>query len=410
MTNEEKKKIWRIANWYHERVVAGMRDRRICCATRLLDCTPYQPISGLSVETLTVADAEQFIKNYNWEMDRTTRELDRALAELGECQIFVTVKDVYNDLLIFLRDGGEIDYTSKALVKTTKPVVLQDIPLGAFTVVFPMATADMTADALDPNPAKGSGGRVTHPHVKDGGICLGEGAAAFYTAARGGQILDVFDVAFSVLYNYSNDSPFILLEDWDNESCSNCGYGHENYTCSGCDAQVCEECSMYCNACDRTVCEGCQVGCAYCGHTGCGSCMYYCAKCEKPMCSDCTSRCERCDEMHCERHISTCISCSESVCAGCSEKCSECGDSVCDNCKRACDLCGEDSTKCSNCAEPCIKCDEPTCENCRTTCEKCGETSCAKCFENYGCYSGKCLAAEGLFVKETTKESVETNV
>ena len=86
---------------------------------------------------------------------------------------------------------------------------------------------------------------VTHPHVMDEHLCEGDGRTAIRQALGQGRLLDFFMLVAGGLRTYNPESPFVALEMWHGETCSDCGAvvdDDERFACQRCDETVCSEC------------------------------------------------------------------------------------------------------------------------------------------------------------------------
>lgn len=110
---------------------------------------------------------------------------------------------------------------------TTPSVTLEGVALGRFRVELSVRCADpygtIFVNALEPNRPRRNPD-ITHPHVRDDEICLGEGEESFGVAVESGRLADAADVVWSVLRTWSPDTCFggIHLDTWDYFACPNC--------------------------------------------------------------------------------------------------------------------------------------------------------------------------------------------
>lgn len=192
--------------------------------------------------------------------------------------------------------GWNLERASQCLSVDTDPVVLEGIALGRFRISLELnriaegVTAHpLRIEALDPNPAAGSD-HVTHPHVSDRVMCMGEATTTISSALRDGRLADVFLLVRNVLNTYNPDSPYISLDDWDGDPCLDCGdrvYGDNRCWCELCDRDYCDQCVGTCQDCNNTTCYSCLSTCDHCEDTFCNSCMKQCADCNESCCADC---------------------------------------------------------------------------------------------------------------------------
>jgi hypothetical protein len=216
-----------------------------------------------------------------------------------------SVGDVYEDLLALQEDFDEIgfDIRQQRLSVTTEPITLQDIHLGPFKIQLDWGRAGGDSAyriiANEPHPAE-SRENCTHPHVLDEILCEGHSRHAIRQALTQGRLLDFFTLVANGLRTYNEESPFIALEVWYGQTCSDCG------------AVVDEEERYVCHRCEETVCPGCETAC-------CG--------CDDSFCSQCITTCDACDDNFCRGCLKLCKQCRANVCPGCledDERCSNC--------------------------------------------------------------------------------------
>lgn len=126
--------------------------------------------------------------------------------------------------------------------------------------------------ALKPNYPlyQGRSGYTPHPHVNGNSLRMGQGSHAFKRATATGKLLDAIDVVIGVLDNYSPDSPYARLEEWQGHECTNCGTrnAYRPTTCPACRVQVCNQ------GCDRGECYAT-------GYTYHKQCMTECPLCKR---------------------------------------------------------------------------------------------------------------------------------
>jgi hypothetical protein len=205
---------------------------------------------------------------------------------------------LFEELKQLQQEFGNIDFNLKenAISIVTEPITLDDIYLGPFKIQLELKKlaelyrgSPYNCIALDPHPAA-TNQDVTHPHVSNEKLCEGEGSAAISAALEQGRLCDFFTLVNSILTNYSPDSPYVSLDDWEGEPCYECGSvmdGDNSYYCSSCDHSFCEECSTCCRGCDETVCLGCSERCQICEDSMCPNCVRRCPECGDHCCPHC---------------------------------------------------------------------------------------------------------------------------
>lgn len=189
--------------------------------------------------------------------------------------------------------GWTLENDRRTLSVQTDPITLEYLHLGPFRLALDLhRLADsphafpLRVEALEPNPAAGSD-RVTHPHVRDDGLCTGDATAPLGHALRDGRLADCFMLVRNVLNTYNPDSPYVSIDDWEAESCPECGDSmYEDNRC-------------WCESCDRDYCDQCVGSCHHCGATTCFGCLRTCDHCEETFCPDCMSSCGSCGEACC---------------------------------------------------------------------------------------------------------------
>ena len=238
---------------------------------------------------------------------RRVRALILSMPEVQQPEPVLTVGEVYRELIQTAEefDGIVYDHDNDRLVVHLGPIKLEGVYLGPFDLALSLngSRPQVTAIALDPHPASGRPD-VTHPHVSDEVVCLGEGRTAVEQALRTGRFCDALMLVRSVLTNYNSDSPHVKLKDWDGDSedseCSQCGGdASDNYSCSWCDAVICGDCAFTCQACEEFLCLGCVTPCPDCGLVVCPNCKGQCSECGEQFCVGCLNDdglCSECQE------------------------------------------------------------------------------------------------------------------
>ena len=201
-------------------------------------------------------------------------------------------RDLYEELeQLELEFGGiALDPRHRLVSVTTDHIELEDIRLGTFRIELhlerladqPGASAFRIV-ALQPNPPDCSED-VTHPHVRDEQLCAGEATVPIARALQQGRITDAFMAIRSVLETYNASSPYVALEDWHGQPCSDCGttVDPDNAsTCEQCSQICCEECVSWCDICETTFCRSCLEEDIESGRLCCRSCRHRCGACNR---------------------------------------------------------------------------------------------------------------------------------
>ncbi len=208
------------------------------------------------------------------------------------------------------QEFGSIDFdkAENTLSVVTDPITLEDVALGPFKIQLELdKLSELYMDrpyrviALNPNPAA-TDEEVTHPHVSGERLCEGDGCAAIRSALEQGRLSDFFTLVRSILNTYNPDSPYVSLDDWDGESCYDCGYvmrREDTYYCYYCEHDYCSQCSTYCHQCEETACLGCSSQCPHCEELVCKNCISRCTECEELCCESCLEDdlCPNCKEI-----------------------------------------------------------------------------------------------------------------
>jgi hypothetical protein len=231
----------------------------------------------------------------------STRALDQDARSLLQIQ---TASEILSDLVALEAefDEVELDLQKNTLGITTDPVVLESIDLGRFRILLhwddlPDPGA-YEVQALDPCPAA-SDRTTTHPHVRDNGLCEGEGRVPIRSALAAGRLFDFALLVRGVLSTYNAGSAYVPLSRWHGCSCADCGYlasDEESTCCELCSADLCCDCTTSCGTCGRGCCSDCRDNCQQCDESHCESCLRSCAGCEQTCCRACLTDdlCERC--------------------------------------------------------------------------------------------------------------------
>ncbi len=223
--------------------------------------------------------------------------LQNTIDQIVQLKSTPSVRDIYEELKAAEREFGNLqwDRESDELFITTDPIELEGVFLGDFEIRLDISHLEKPEDqsvrvvALNPNPAA-SNSIVTHPHVSDERVCMGDGLSVVRAALTNGRIGDFFQVMVSVLETYNPDSPYVSLDDWCGLSCYDCGYlcdSESTYWCHSCDNDFCDQCVSYCSDCGEATCNGCLRKCPICDEGYCYACLTKCPDCEQPICKKC---------------------------------------------------------------------------------------------------------------------------
>lgn len=239
------------------------------------------------------------------ELASFTRQLERLGEFLATPQHFVpSLQTLDRDLASLADDFDEvrIDLRSRELAVVTDRVLLEEIDLGRFAIVLEIdrlgASRPYRIEALDPHPAA-SNDDVVHPHVQGERLCEGDGHEAIQRSLADGNIADFFLFVRQILHTYNPDSPYVRLEEWEEQECPDCGgLAAELTECRQCRSSICFDCLACCGRCCDGFCASCLESCSSCRDVLCSECMTYCDHCSTNLCQECMSDDGLCHECH----------------------------------------------------------------------------------------------------------------
>ena len=194
-------------------------------------CRRHLSLLSLAEDRSWRAAARACRDRFRWSLVDLRRQVDASLQELVALPTGVrgSVRDVYEDLVALDAEFEEvvIELKERLLTVTTEPIQLEGIYLGRFSIILEWERLQEGSDcyeviALDPQPAAADSS-VTHPHVRDGNLCEGEGSRAIRAALASGRLLDFFTVVARTLASYNPGSAYVSLDQWEGVSCANCG-------------------------------------------------------------------------------------------------------------------------------------------------------------------------------------------
>ncbi len=306
------------------------------------------------------------------------RICDEALAiknQLKKLQIIeeeygISLKNLIEDLKYLNQSYPSVEFKGNMLTVKTNEIELEDIILGKFMICVNLSRSltrteeFLTIKAETPNPSSSSES-ITHPHVDNEMLCVGEGYCLLKDAISQGRIEDFFKIVDSILHTYNESSAYVGLNEWEGKLCYMCdALAEDTFNCCMCSTDMCERCSFICETCEQVYCESCFdcsscslceytecSGCAEnnmhccetCGNNICDGCVKKCKICELMVCENCTTNCEACDELVCEEHLKKCEKCDNDVCEKCEKRCKNCEMDLCEECheKDECNLLAE---------------------------------------------------------------------
>jgi hypothetical protein len=264
-------------------------------------------LARASAQLARSASHPQFTTAPRIATERFLRQLHSAMRDMSvlrdqivqeSCPPTPALRDLLGELDQLESEFGAwtYDHPVSELSVTTEPIRLEGIDLGPFQIRLRMGQPITQlmgrlcwVEALEPNPAAGNS-EVTHPHVSGEAICVGDHGPEMIRALRSGRLCDFFLMNRAILTTYNTGSPYVALDDWYGEPCSDCGRSiaeDDRHTCNECDREVCDDCISSCQHCDTTICHGCVTMCSCCKESSCADCLAPCDGCSELVCNDC---------------------------------------------------------------------------------------------------------------------------
>ena len=230
------------------------------------------------------AAAQAVRRDVYYELRRLHSELEEyqeALPALVPQGTIASPSEIAADLAALCEEFDEatIDLEEKTISILTQPIRLEEVALGRFKIVLNWDQIGQKrayeALAEDPNRPEYDD-EVTHPHVRNGVLCEGDGAIAIKSALLQGRLLDFFLLVQNVLSTYNGASAYVAIERWHGATCADCGYelDSDHGACERCEVALCGECSALCSICDRYLCADCLRECSSCNGSFCRSCLH----------------------------------------------------------------------------------------------------------------------------------------
>lgn len=198
----------------------------------------------------------------------------------------------------------EITWTTSAITLSDTNEVRHHLGRFDMNLVLGNGGCKGYATAREPHPAAGAA-HVTHPHVSEETICLGDGWEKIRNFAVSGSLDAACDIVDSVMNTYdpAEGGPYVMLEDWDGTPCYGCEgriAEDEDRTCRNCDERFCGDCGDGCMNCGAWFCSNCQEGCED------GDTLSICCGCQEKYCSACHGTCPGCNK-------AICMSCARAI-------------------------------------------------------------------------------------------------
>ena len=256
------------------------------------------------------AAGQSVLEDLDYVVQRLERELQSYRQQLPselKSNYVVSTREIATDLAALREEFSDVSLSGidQQIGVLIEPIELEGTSLGRFRIVLRWneirSYRAYDVVATEPCPAQDND-EVTHPHVRDGELCEGEGAAPIKAALSQGRIFDFFLLVRQILETYNPGSAHIALGQWDGVSCSECGgrmSSDERSSCERCNAALCGECSSSCQGCERYVCTGCANECTSCDENFCASCLRMAAGSNQGLCQSCleTNQEDECDDV-----------------------------------------------------------------------------------------------------------------
>ncbi len=172
----------------------------------------------------------------------------------------------------------ELDLQTSTVAVTTADITLDDVPLGPFQLVWNWSRSGRSGElrVVAQAPCRPAGrSDVTHPHVLDEALCVGEAREPLARALQSGRLGDYFLILRQVLETYNARSAYVALSDWHGGRCAAC-----DDHCETDDLSACQHCG-------DALCADCGHPCATCGHAHCDHCLQACPDCDDRFCDHC---------------------------------------------------------------------------------------------------------------------------
>ena len=258
----------------------------------------------------------RIIRDFPPLLDAWERSIQKEQAKLP------TLRELMEDLYQVQQEFGrlEINRAEATLSVFTDPIVLENIYLGDFEIRLHYDALAHLREAeafriiaLNPHCPAGND-LVTHPHVSDEHLCMGDATAAIHCALSSGRLCDALLLVKSVLETYNSSSPYVPLNKWSGDPCYDCGEHmdeEDGYYCENCQHDFCGGCVETFDCCDRSYCHSCKITCSDCEEHCCPRCSHACSDCGEKVCGNCLKTCEQCGNICCteclkEEYCPTC--------------------------------------------------------------------------------------------------------
>jgi hypothetical protein len=206
---------------------------------------------------------------------------------------------IVSELIALMENFNGINFSNDTLTVEMGPFIIKDVNFGNFQVKLHVTECYRIsynicahAYAVTPNYSPGDS-ECTHPHVRNGDVCIGNGATPLNNAATEGRLQDYFEIVRSVLSTYNDADPYMKIIAWTGKRCRSCNRHYEpedrnNLKCTICKIQYCSYCTRQCCSASELTCFSCvpnNFKCKYCGASLCAECLKICERCNKRLCN-----------------------------------------------------------------------------------------------------------------------------
>lgn len=227
-----------------------------------------------------------------------------------------SVRELLADLRQLSEEFEHADVLPKdnLVVAETPPIEFDGLALGPFVIQLhldrmsgPFGIRCFDCVALEPNRAGGNDS-VTHPHVQNNALCAGDATVPITTALTQGRVTDAFCMIRAVLQTYNPGSPYVSVEEWEGQRCTDCDCvvrSDQRNCCDACGNDFCDDCFSFCDVCEQSYCRSCLEHDCVSDQRCCSDCRRTCSRCGRTVDSDSfndeTELCPGCHAEHQEQ-------------------------------------------------------------------------------------------------------------
>jgi hypothetical protein len=216
-----------------------------------------------------------------------------------------SLRDFYQDLVQLEQEfpAVRVNWEESQLIVETENIILADVELGHFSLRLNWKhwAQDQNLTCLkvvaeEPNTAE-LNDEISHPHVREGELCVGDALSALHKAFEEGRLAEAFLIVRAVLTNYNSKSAYVRLEEWQGIPCYDCGNvtnPEERNYCEGCEHDYCQDCISSCSSCGDSRCLSCLGECSVCNERCCGTCSETSTISDQAICRSCREVCPGC--------------------------------------------------------------------------------------------------------------------